>query len=147
MWHPPAASVNSAPKPLRQALTKGEGSCYQDSPHGTWQSHSQMSQRRNQRAQLEFLVTQAEILMHPRLRKSPRCTWVLQDEEHLPVMSRSLISIRPRRQIPARAGPERVTGCPAALQPPCSGRGEKRDQGRASIPPASSPRRQGPPLG
>lgn len=99
------------------------GSRYQDLPHGTWQSHSQMSQRRNQRAQPEYLVTQAEILMQPRLRKAPRWAWVLQDEEHLPVMSRSLISIRPRRQIPATAGPEHVKACPPALQPSHRGLG------------------------
>lgn len=59
--------------------------------------------------------------MQPRLRKAPRWAWVLQDEEHLPVMSLSLISIRPRRQIPASAEPAPMTGCPPALQ-----LGEKR---------------------
>lgn len=96
--------------PTDQGATAGQ--CHrQDSPQGTWQSHSQMSQRWNQRAQPDSLVTQAEILMQPRLRKAPRCAWLPQDEEHLPVMSRSLISMRPRRQIPAGAGAEPITGC------------------------------------
>lgn len=95
-WKPPSAQ-GQWPQPRVAQL-------YLEEPQGTWQSHSQMSQRWNQRAQPDSLVTQAEILMQPRLRKAPRCAWLPQDEEHLPVMSRSLISMRPRRQIRRQEG-------------------------------------------
>lgn len=97
----------------------GSAPAGQGSPQGTWQSHSQMSQRWNQRAQADSLVTQAEILTQPRLRAAPRCVWLPQDEEHLPPMSRSLISMRPRRQIPAGtgAGAEPMRGARDVLQP------------------------------
>jgi len=84
--------------------------------------------------------------MQPWFRKAPRWAWVLQEEEHLPVMSRSLISIRPRRQIPARAGPEHITGCPPALPPSCSRLGDQRDRTRLQ-PSCLLPAQAGCPIG
>lgn len=115
---PAAPSLQPAlPQGQHQLLTRG-GHRYRVSPQGTWQSHSQTSQRRNQRTQPERLVLQEEILMQPRCREAPRWLWVLQDDEHLPLMSCSLISIRPRRQIPARAQDWSATPvCPPAFSP------------------------------